>query len=147
MKVVIIDDDKVFTEPLVWCLVQEGWAVTLRRSVDEVFDENGNLKGGKPDCVILDIMMPWGAKYSSEETANGKQTGLRLLEEIARVEPSLPIIIITVREDLRTPDLKERFGAQVEEVLVKPVVPTKVLDVLELVFPGTYTRKVKSDGD
>ena len=136
MRILVIDDDKYFTEPLVWCLEQEGWSVTLHKSVDDVFDAEGRLRGGTPDCIVLDIMMPWGSKYSGEDTHNGKDTGLRLLQDVVRQNPNIPIIIITVRPDLTLIDLKNKYGSCIKDILTKPIAPTVVLESLEYIFPG-----------
>jgi CheY-like chemotaxis protein len=138
MRILVIDDDRVFTEPLLWALGDEGWAVELRRSVDDIFDEHGNVRGERPDCIILDVMMPWGRKYSPEDTNHGKSTGLRILQDIYKAEADIPLIVVTVRSDLNVVDLREKYCKSVKAVLVKPAMPSEVLRVLSEIFPISH---------
>ena len=68
MRILVIDDDKVFIEPLLWDLVEEGYEVTHCKSVDEVLDSQRKLKVSVPDLILLDIMMPRGEMYSKRES-------------------------------------------------------------------------------
>ena len=137
MKILLIDDDRFFTEPLLWRLRQEEYHVTFCQSVDDVFDAEGNLRVSAPDCIILDIMMPRSNRYSKEETASGKDTGLRLLVDIQKKLPKVPVIVVTVRSDVGLSRLQQRFGRSMKTVLVKPVTPTQVLEAIRTLFPHT----------
>jgi Response regulators consisting of a CheY-like receiver domain and a winged-helix DNA-binding domain len=50
-----------------------------------------------PDCVVVDIMMPPGERYSLIDTAYGALTGIRFIEELRSAEVRLPVIVVTVR--------------------------------------------------
>ena len=135
MKVLVIDDDTMFCEPLVWRLVQEGYEVTYCKLVEEVLDEERKLKVPVPDLILLDIMMPRGEMYSKRETDRGGDTGLILLGDIQKVNPNIPVIIITVRKDITLAGLQEKYGASVKELIVKPVRPGEVIEQLNKIFP------------
>jgi CheY-like chemotaxis protein len=46
--------------------------------------------------VVLDIIMPPLDAYTLEETNGGTRTGLRLLEDIRREFPRVPLVIVSV---------------------------------------------------
>lgn len=140
MRMCVIDDDRLFSEPLLWCLEQEGWAVTWHRNVDDFLDEQGRLKGERPDCIILDMMMPRGNRYSATETDCGRSTGLRVLQDIAQSGLYIPTIVVTVRCDLDLVDLSKRYASCVKAILAKPVTPTRILKCLERIFPDRKTK-------
>lgn len=135
MNILFIDDDVVCSEPLLWRLVAEDYKVTYCSSVDEVLDQEGKLRVPKPDCILLDIMMPRGDRYSKQEADAGRETGLILLEDIQREEPDVPVVIITVRQDLIATKLQRKFGETIKEIIVKPVTPSKVIETLKMLFP------------
>jgi len=130
MKILLIDDDKVFSEPLVWRLNHEKYEVTYCQSIEDVLDKDGKMKVPQPDCILLDIMMPRG-RYSKSETAAGKDTGLKLLPDIYKKCPNIPIIVVTARGDLDIAELQEKYGDNIKAILVKPVTPTEVVEMLE----------------
>ena len=140
MQILVVDDDKLFTEPLIWRLKREGYEVRYCKDINAVLDEDRRLRVPIPDCIILDIMMPGGDTYTNQETDAGEQTGLRLLEDIQKQLPSIPVIIVTVHNDLSFEDLGKRFGNIVGVILVKPVTPTEVIEAINNLFPqsGLY---------
>jgi len=130
MNILLIDDDKVFSEPLVWQLRQEGYEVTDCQSIEDVLDERGELKVSPPDCIILDIMMPRGDKYSRNETDAGKSTGLRLLQDLETAAVNTPVIIITIRDDLGEDEVR-KWSRSVKKCLLKiEVTPTEVIKAI-----------------
>jgi len=135
MKLLVIDDDEAFVEPLLWRLKREKYEVSYVSSVDDTQVRAGKLKTPLPDCILLDIMMPRGTKYSKQETDAGGLTGLKLLEEIYKNNPKIPVIIITVRRDLDISELQLRFGDTVKKILLKPVTPTEVVETIRTFFP------------
>lgn len=50
---------------------------------------------GDFDLVILDLMMPPGQTFTSEETALGMRTGMRLAEQIHLDYPTAAIVILS----------------------------------------------------
>lgn len=131
MKILVIDDDKVFVEPLMWALNEHGYEAEYCKSVDDVLDEEGKVKISRPDCIILDILMPRGSRYSKRETDGGRSTGLKLLEDIQKKYSKIPVIVVTVCQNLNIIDLKKKFGEAVKKVLVKPVTPTDVINAIK----------------
>ena len=141
MNVLVIDDDKKFSEPLLWQLKDEGYDVTYCRAVEEVLDDGGNLRVRRPDCIILDIMMPRGERYGKGETRAGKWTGLRLLEDIKNCAPDVPVIIVTVLTELTLHGVQRAHGEIVKGLLTKPVGPSAVVNAIKVVS-GADDRKL-----
>lgn len=135
MRILIIDDDKMFAEPLLWRLGQEKYEYIYCKLVDDVLDRDKKLKVPKPDLILLDIMMPQGDMYSKRETDGGKFTGLKLLEDIQKQKPNIPVIIITVHQHLDLAELQKEFGDTIKEILVKPITPTEVVSRIKTLFP------------
>lgn len=204
MRLLVIDDDKVFTEPLVWLLerakhtvvycqeigeVLDGWyeinaelldalrnkgtsnscikaleslvgerfrtrdefARYLTGTVDEIelaehdsfiFKESyRSALEPKPDCILLDIMMPCGDYYSKQEVGMSKATGARLLRDIVERIGVVPVVVVTVRNvaELHS-KLREEYQGILQEIIVKPVTPVVVMKRLEIIFPGQVQR-------
>jgi len=135
MKVLVIDDDTVFAEALLWRLKTEGYEVTYCESVEDVLDGSGELRVPRPDCILLDIMMPRGSRYSKHETEAGKRTGLKLLEDLQKKKLNISIIVITVRNNLSLHELQEKYGDNIKVILVKPATPTQVITEIKILFP------------
>lgn len=198
MRVLVIDEDRAFTQPLLWRLAKEGHKVVYCQTVDEAIsgwheldaeaigslkqvgvpdvileavesalgrrfasrarfmkyladvlsDEQRASHAGKiaesaqklafvprPDCILLDIMMPRGEQYSKRETDAGRDTGIVMLRDIERLAPGVPVIVITVRDD---DELRSKLAAHecVRSVLVKPVTPSEVVAVLAEIVPS-----------
>ena len=110
----------MYSAPLIWQLDKEGYKITYCQSIEDVLDEKGKLKVPLPDCILLDIMMPRGEKYSKIETESGKSTGLRLLEDLQKELPNTPVIINTIRNDLGSEEEVRKQYKTVRKILIKP---------------------------
>ena len=190
MRILVVDDDRVFTEPLVWRLQQEGHDVVYCQTVSEaldgwfelteqsleslrgeglpnaVFSRFGGVTGlrcrtmetlaaritgllgsedvtlymakierfahqdplvPKPDCIVLDLMMPRDVRYTKRETDSGRSTGMAVLRDILKRTGSVPVVVMTVRAEPECHiEVRKRFK-EVKPILVKPVTPTEVL--------------------
>jgi len=126
MKVVLIDDDKVFAEPLLWYLEEQRVSTFYFKSVDDLFAQVDELEAFDPDCIILDIMMPRGKQYSKQETGAGRDTGIRLIRDLKKYIPDTPVIIVSVRTHLDLDELVRKHGSIIKGVLCKPVTPSEI---------------------
>ena len=197
MKILIVDDDTFFSEPLIWRLECEGYDVVYCQYVGEVLCGwyeitarcLGNLREQapasaiqklelalgerfesqdefssrlaeligrrelelygdnifkwaahnplkpKPDCILLDMMMPRGGYYGKSETRDGKYTGARLLRDILDRVGNIPVIVVTVLHDVDLQyKLRKDFGRVLKDILVKPVTPGIVIDKLKGIY-------------
>jgi two-component system response regulator AtoC len=78
--VLVIDDDEQMQFFLNEALRRQGYAVTLRRTAEEGLQV---LKSDAADLVLLDIRLP------------GIMSGLDAVEEILKIDPRVPIIMMT----------------------------------------------------
>ncbi len=72
-------------------------------------------EGGKPDLIIMDIKMP-------------RMDGLTALREIRKLEPILPILIVTGYQSVETASLALQSGAN--EYIAKPFDPPDILNAV-----------------
>ena len=100
-RVLIVDDEKSMRELLAIALEPEGHAV---RTVPSVSAARNALAGDAYDLVVSDISMPG-------------ETGLDLLEEIRRLTPDLPVILITAYASMEA--AKKAFALGVYDCIDK----------------------------
>jgi CheY-like chemotaxis protein len=125
-----VDDEPYFVEPLVEALIDEGFTVELAVDGTEAIEK---LKGENflPDLVVLDLIMPTGEKI--QDTNGGRRTGLKVHEIIRKqLRLRMPIIFLTVVDDpvveREIEDLEKNLGIKDFGLLVKPVLPTELLE-------------------
>jgi DNA-binding response OmpR family regulator len=101
--VLIVDDNRDFVEFLKFLLSHDGFNV---RWAFNGVDGLESVRNQSFDVAILDVMMP-------------KMDGLAVCREIKRVCPSLPVILLTAKDDMATRVTAMTLG--VSEFLAKPV--------------------------
>ena len=102
-SILLIDDNKDFVEFLKFLLSHHGYDAHSAHSGPDGLAE---LRKHPVDLVILDVMMP-------------KMNGLQVCAEIKKSDPSLPVILLTAKDDLATRAAAIALGAS--EFLAKPV--------------------------
>lgn len=133
MRIIVIDDDKYYAEPLLWKLEEENYRVTYHASVEESLDYFSGTSNPRPDCLILDVMLPRGP-YDRNETNQGRDTGLRLLKDVKGKYADVPVLIVTVRIGLTLRALQEEYGKRVRKVLMKPMTPIAIVDEVDKIL-------------
>ena len=101
-KILVVDDEPEVRKLMEHFLIGKGYNVRIA--------ENGRiglaaLDSFKPDLVLLDMHMP-------------EMDGAEALREIARRAPALPVIMVTVNEDVETTSHLLQLGAA--DYLPKP---------------------------
>jgi CheY-like chemotaxis protein len=135
-KILYIEDEPYFINSLIDALSEEGYSVDQAYNGTHAIEK---LVDSTPDLIILDIIMPTGAKVSDPE--GGRRTGVKTYE-IIRGEKGLkvPIIFVTVVEDPDThrkiKQLEKMYGIDRLAILVKPVLPTELVDQVRLLIGG-----------
>lgn len=96
--IIFLDDEERRISPYVEVCQFAGFDVELIDDVDEAWQR---LLGSEPvDALLLDVMMPPGSLYSQRpETLQGIRTGLLLYNEVRRIRPTLPIVVLTQSKD------------------------------------------------
>ena len=101
--VLIVDDNRDFVEFLKFLLSHDGFNILWAFNGPDVLK---SARDQTIDLVILDVMMP-------------KMDGLTVCRELKRLRPSLPVILLTAKDDIATRTSAINLG--VSDFLAKPV--------------------------
>ena len=102
-RVLIIDDDESLRKVMGYMLEEAGYHVDRAASADEGLRL---IAERRPDLVLSDIKMP-------------KKDGIQLLAEIKRVDPTIPVVILTAFASVETAVEAMKRGAS--DYLTKPI--------------------------
>jgi len=80
IKVLLVDDDSEFTQPVAFWLQSKGYEVESAPEGKSAIDR---IKMNKPDIVFLDLRMP-------------VMDGIETLRHIRKIDKWLPVIVITM---------------------------------------------------
>lgn len=103
VKILVVEDDKNLNKSICLFLAQKGFEAQGCYDGEEALDL---LYKTSFDLVISDIMMP-------------KVDGYKLLENVRKLDKSIPFIFMTAKEDF--PSKQKGYNAGVDDYLVKPV--------------------------
>ena len=101
MTVLMVDDELRRMESVIEQLVKDGLEVVAVGNVDEalrLIDQ----RGGDFSCVILDVMMPPGSRFTEAETDRGLSTGTRFFAYVRDRFSRMPIVVLTNYSDEET---------------------------------------------
>lgn len=101
--ILLVDDNRDFVEFLKYLLSHRGFDVQCVYSGPECLDA---VRRQDFDLVILDVMMP-------------KMDGLTVCRELKKFAPSLPVFLLTAKDDLATRAAAIELGAS--EFIAKPI--------------------------
>lgn len=102
-SILVVDDNKGVLEFLLLLLSKHGLSVIGAASGGECL---GIVKTRQVDLIILDVMMP-------------VMDGLQVCQELKKLCPSVPVILLTARDDMMTRAAAMDLG--VSEFVAKPV--------------------------
>ena len=103
MRLLVVEDQERILSFLEKGLRAEGYTVTAARDAETALDE---ARVQAPDLAILDVMLP------------GAMDGFSLLEELRRLAPRLPVIMLTARSAVE--DRVRGLDLGATDYLVKP---------------------------
>lgn len=115
MRILLIDDEVRKAQALV-AYFQEicEWETDVATGPDRAVELLKSEYGGLYDVIILDVMMDPGKVLSRYSTDLGRDTGLMLLDSIARITNGrVPIVLYTARTDLAHLGSDKRVAAYV----------------------------------
>lgn len=122
-RILIIDDDDQLRKSFHKLLTEEGYRVQSAASGESGLQV---LSGGLPDLVILDNRLPG-------------MNGLEVFQEIHRIEPKLPVIVMTAYGTTETAIEATKLGAY--DYILKPFDIPKLLDVIrQALDAGRFMR-------
>ena len=124
--ILVVDDHPEVVDILSYLLKRNGFNVLAAYNGNECLE----IVREKPvDVVILDVMMP-------------QMDGLTVCAELKKLSPSLPIILLTARDDVQTRHKGMMLG--VSEFIVKPI---NNRDLLARVQTQVHTRQWEREID
>ena len=102
-NILVVDDNVEVVDILTHLLKRKGLTVVSAYGGEECLEI---VRTQPIDVVILDVMMP-------------NKDGLAVCEELKQISPSLPVILLTARDDMQTRARGMALG--VSEFVVKPI--------------------------
>lgn len=113
MKVLWIDDDRLYVRPLAEDMEDLGCVVERVWYVDEGFDR---IRQGQDayDIILVDVMMAARGEFACEDAKAGKRTGLVLLKRIEELNPDLlsKVKVVSVVSDPQVRDFSASMGVE-----------------------------------
>ena len=128
--ILFIDDQALLTKTLREYLTDVGEYEVIHAMDWEEAIHYANQFKDKIGIVLLDIMLPSELGGSIKDRF-GVSTGLRLSLRIKEILPKVPIISITVRDDIAD---KDREEAKIHEIFIKPINPDKLLKTIRKLY-------------
>ncbi len=109
VKILWIDDEIDLLKVHILLLEEKGYKVSTANNAEDGFDM---IKKNNYDIIFIDENMPG-------------ISGLEILPRIKREKPTIPIIMITKREEEEVMD--EAVGSKIDGYLIKPINPKQIL--------------------
>ena len=108
-RILWVDDEIDLLQPYIIYLKEKGYEVQKASNGEDALDA---LESVVPDIVFLDENMPG-------------LTGLETLQEIKRLHPEVPVVMITKSEEEHI--MEQAIGEKIADYLIKPVNPSQIL--------------------
>lgn len=108
-RILWVDDEIDLLQPYIIYLKGKDYDVTTASNGEDALDR---LNEAVPDIVFLDENMPG-------------LTGLETLQEIKRLHPEVPVVMITKSEEEHI--MEQAIGEKIADYLIKPVNPSQIL--------------------
>lgn len=112
-QILWVDDEIDLLQPYIIYLKGKGYDVTTATNGEDALDR---LSESVPAIVFLDENMPG-------------MTGLETLQEMKRIHPEVPVVMITKSEEEHI--MEQAIGEKIADYLIKPVNPSQILMCLK----------------
>jgi DNA-binding response OmpR family regulator len=89
------------------------------------------------DALALLRRQPYSVVLLDEQMPGRR--GLELIPEIRAIDPAMPVVMVTQSEDETL--MREAIGIEVDDYLVKPVLPRQILSVVTRLLEGDRIRQ------
>jgi CheY-like chemotaxis protein len=148
--ILYVDDEPWFADALYDALQSEGYSLLKAKSGTEAIRllTESVASDTTPDLIILDVIMPMGENENSilRGGDGGRRTGIKVYEVIRKqLNLSVPIIFATVVDDPMMERIVEQseksLGIGTFSILVKPILPTELIGVVNRILKSPITRK------
>lgn len=108
-RILWVDDEIDMLQPYIIYLKGKGYEVITASNGEDALD---SLEETVPNIVFLDENMPG-------------MTGLETLQEMKRLHPDIPVVMITKSEEEHI--MEQAIGEKIADYLIKPVNPSQIL--------------------
>ena len=108
-RILWVDDEVDLLQPYIIYLTEKGYEVITATNGEDALDV---LTQTVPSIVFLDENMPG-------------MSGLETLQEIKRIHPEVPVVMITKSEEEHI--MEQAIGEKIADYLIKPVNPSQIL--------------------
>ena len=108
-QILWVDDEIDLLQPYIIYLEGKGYEVLTASNGEDALDA---FDSALPDIVFLDENMPG-------------MSGLETLQEIKRIHPEVPVVMITKSEEEHI--MEQAIGEKIADYLIKPVNPSQIL--------------------
>ena len=108
-RILWVDDEIDMLQPYIIYLTGKGYEVVTASNGEDALDR---LEESVPSIVFLDENMPG-------------MSGLETLQEIKRLRPEVPVVMITKSEEEHI--MEQAIGEKIADYLIKPVNPSQIL--------------------
>jgi len=122
MRLLWVDDEIDLLKPFVLFLEERNYIVETCNNGNDAIDK---VLEHKYDLVIMDEMMPG-------------LDGLMTLQEIKRINPAIPIIMVTKSEEEGLMD--RAIASQISDYLIKPINPSQIIMAIKKIFQADEIR-------
>ncbi len=119
MKVLVVDDDRVLADLVVFTLRRAGFEAII---ADDATSTLLRWADDKPDLIVLDVNLPGKP---------GLQDGFAICKQI-RSESDIPIILLTVRDD--EADIVTGLETGADDYILKPFSPRQLVARIQAVL-------------
>ena len=116
----VVDDHPVFRAGLIGLLQQES-DITVCGEADDAAHTMTAIERLKPDLVLLDMGLP-------------DKSGLELLKDVRAMHPGLPVLIISMHDEMLYAERVVRAGGR--GYIMKQAGPEKIIQAIRKVFSG-----------
>jgi len=123
MRILWVDDEIDLLKPFVLFLEDKGYQVATANNGGDAIEL---VLKEKFELIILDEMMPG-------------LDGLATLQEIKRINPALPIIMVTKSEEEGLMD--KAIARQIADYLIKPINPNQIIMAIKKIFQADEIRQ------
>lgn len=117
MKIIVVDDDVIMLQAIKNMLSDKGYSIFATTDAQDALD---TIKEEHFDLIISDIMMPF-------------KSGIELLSDIKKVNPTLPIIIISSLDQQEV--ILTAFQEGAADFVKKPINLSELLLRVKRVLP------------
>ena len=122
MKILWVDDEIDLLQPFVLFLEERNYVVDTCNNGSDAIEK---VLEYKYDLVILDEMMPG-------------LDGLTTLQEIKRINPAMPIVMVTKSEEEGL--MEKAIASQITDYLIKPINPNQIIMAIKKIFQADEIR-------